>query len=51
MDAAGFVAAYEDLVAKARKGKLEVDDFRGTTVTLTNPGMIGTLHSVPRLMP
>ena len=51
MDAAGFVAAYEDLVAKAREGRLEVDDFRGTTVTLTNPGMIGTLHSVPRLMP
>ena len=43
--------AYEDLVAKAREGRLEVDDFRDTTVTLTNPGMIGTLHSVPRLMP
>ena len=51
MDAAGFVAAYETLVARAREGRLEVDDFRGTTVTLTNPGMIGTLHSVPRLMP
>ena len=51
MDAAGFVAAYEELVARARAGGLEVEDFRGTTVTLTNPGMIGTLHSVPRLMP
>ena len=51
MDVAGFIAAYEGLVAKARDGSLEVDDFRGTTVTLTNPGMIGTLHSVPRLMP
>ena len=51
LDLAGFVAAYEALVRKARDGKLEVEDFRGTTVTLTNPGMIGTLHSVPRLMP
>ncbi|WP_399521447.1 multifunctional oxoglutarate decarboxylase/oxoglutarate dehydrogenase thiamine pyrophosphate-binding subunit/dihydrolipoyllysine-residue succinyltransferase subunit [uncultured Actinomyces sp.] len=51
MDLAGFVAACEDLVRRAREGGLGVDDFRGTTVTLTNPGMIGTLHSVPRLMP
>ena len=51
LDLDGFVSAYEDLVARARTGRLEVEDFRGTTVTLTNPGMIGTLHSVPRLMP
>ena len=51
MDLAGFVRAYEGLVAKARDGRLELADFQGTTVTLTNPGMIGTLHSVPRLMP
>ena len=51
MDLSRFVEAYEGLVAKARQNKLELDDFRGTTVTLTNPGMIGTLHSVPRLMP
>ena len=51
MDLSRFVEAYEGLVAKARKNKLDLDDFRGTTVTLTNPGMIGTLHSVPRLMP
>ena len=51
MDLSGFVNAYEALVAKARENKLDLDDFRGTTVTLTNPGMIGTLHSVPRLMP
>ena len=51
MDLSRFVEAYEALVAKARKNKLDLDDFRGTTVTLTNPGMIGTLHSVPRLMP
>ena len=51
MDLSQFVKAYEVLVAKARENKLDLDDFRGTTVTLTNPGMIGTLHSVPRLMP
>ena len=51
MDLSQFVEAYEALVAKARENKLDLDDFRGTTVTLTNPGMIGTLHSVPRLMP
>ena len=51
MDLSRFVEAYEGLVAKARNNKLDLDDFRGTTVTLTNPGMIGTLHSVPRLMP
>ena len=51
MDLSQFVKAYEALVAKARENKLDLGDFRGTTVTLTNPGMIGTLHSVPRLMP
>ena len=51
MDLSRFVEAYEALVTKARENKLDLDDFRGTTVTLTNPGMIGTLHSVPRLMP
>ncbi|SPT53379.1 2-oxoglutarate decarboxylase [Actinomyces bovis] len=51
LDLAGFIAAYEDVVARSRTGALTVDDFKGTTVTLTNPGMIGTLHSVPRLMP
>ncbi|OFR60400.1 alpha-ketoglutarate decarboxylase [Actinomyces sp. HMSC075C01] len=51
MNLSQFVEAYEALVAKARENKLDLDDFRGTTVTLTNPGMIGTLHSVPRLMP
>ena len=45
-----FVAAYEDLVRRARGGKLEVEDFTGTTISLTNPGTIGTVHSVPRLM-
>ena len=45
-----FLAAYEELVAKARANKLTADDFAGTTISLTNPGGIGTEHSVPRLM-
>ncbi|WP_407669368.1 multifunctional oxoglutarate decarboxylase/oxoglutarate dehydrogenase thiamine pyrophosphate-binding subunit/dihydrolipoyllysine-residue succinyltransferase subunit [Ornithinimicrobium avium] len=45
-----FWSAYEKVVRKARDGKLTVEDFQGTTISLTNPGGIGTLHSVPRLM-
>jgi multifunctional 2-oxoglutarate metabolism enzyme len=45
-----FLAAYEDVVARARANKLTADDFKGTTISLTNPGGIGTEHSVPRLM-
>ena len=45
-----FVAAYDDIVARARNNKLAVDEFQGTTVSITNPGMIGTQLSVPRLM-
>jgi 2-oxoglutarate decarboxylase len=48
---AEFLNAYEDLVKKARDNKLTADDFAGSTVSLTNPGGIGTVHSVPRLMP
>ncbi|WP_298251516.1 multifunctional oxoglutarate decarboxylase/oxoglutarate dehydrogenase thiamine pyrophosphate-binding subunit/dihydrolipoyllysine-residue succinyltransferase subunit [uncultured Arthrobacter sp.] len=44
-----FWTAYEELVKKARSGKLGADDYAGTTVSLTNPGGIGTVHSVPRL--
>ncbi|MCO1580098.1 multifunctional oxoglutarate decarboxylase/oxoglutarate dehydrogenase thiamine pyrophosphate-binding subunit/dihydrolipoyllysine-residue succinyltransferase subunit [Crossiella sp. SN42] len=44
-----FWQAYEDLIRKARGGKLGNDDFTGTTISLTNPGTIGTNHSVPRL--
>ena len=51
LDLAGFIDAYDALVVRARKGQLTVDDFKDTTATLTNPGMIGTLNSVPRLMP
>jgi 2-oxoglutarate dehydrogenase E1 component len=50
MDFSHFWSAYEDMVKKARDGKLTVEDFQGTTLTLTNPGTIGTNHSVPRLM-
>jgi 2-oxoglutarate dehydrogenase E1 component len=51
MDFRQFWVAYEEVVRKARAGKLGVDDFAGTTISLTNPGTIGTVHSVPRLMP
>ncbi|WP_029253171.1 multifunctional oxoglutarate decarboxylase/oxoglutarate dehydrogenase thiamine pyrophosphate-binding subunit/dihydrolipoyllysine-residue succinyltransferase subunit [Paraoerskovia marina] len=51
LDFAQFWTAYEDLVRKARGSKLTVADFQGTTISLTNPGGIGTVHSVPRLMP
>ncbi|HRD59664.1 MAG TPA: multifunctional oxoglutarate decarboxylase/oxoglutarate dehydrogenase thiamine pyrophosphate-binding subunit/dihydrolipoyllysine-residue succinyltransferase subunit, partial [Nocardioides sp.] len=50
MDFAAFWTAYEDVVRKARDNKLTVEDFQGTTISLTNPGGIGTSHSVPRLM-
>jgi len=50
MDFAHFWTAYEDVVRKARTNKLTVEDFQGTTISLTNPGGIGTVHSVPRLM-
>jgi len=50
MDFASFWNAYEDIIRRARAGKLGVDDFAGTTISLTNPGTIGTNHSVPRLM-
>ncbi|MET9546007.1 multifunctional oxoglutarate decarboxylase/oxoglutarate dehydrogenase thiamine pyrophosphate-binding subunit/dihydrolipoyllysine-residue succinyltransferase subunit [Streptomyces sp. NPDC006627] len=46
-----FWQAYEDIVRRARDGKLGMDDFTGVTVSLTNPGGLGTVHSVPRLMP
>lgn len=46
---AEFVTEYEKLVKKARDNKLTAEDFAGTTISLTNPGGIGTVHSVPRL--
>lgn len=46
-----FIGAYEDIVRRARDGKLTAEDFSGVTISLTNPGTLGTVHSVPRLMP
>jgi 2-oxoglutarate decarboxylase len=50
MNFAGFFAAYNETVKKARDGKLEIADFQGTTISLTNPGTLGTISSNPRLM-
>jgi multifunctional 2-oxoglutarate metabolism enzyme len=51
LDFAGFHAAYEEIIRKVKTNKLTVADFQGATITLTNPGTIGTVQSVPRLMP
>lgn len=45
-----FLKAYDDVIARAREGKLQISDFQGTTISLTNPGTIGTVASTPRLM-
>src|SRR6267143_6303840 len=45
-----FLATYDDVVKRAREGKLQIADFQGTTISLTNPGTIGTVSSTPRLM-
>src|SRR5438445_1837346 len=45
-----FLGAYDDVVSRARKGKLQISDFQGTTISLTNPGTLGTAASTPRLM-
>ncbi|CAN5783067.1 multifunctional oxoglutarate decarboxylase/oxoglutarate dehydrogenase thiamine pyrophosphate-binding subunit/dihydrolipoyllysine-residue succinyltransferase subunit [soil metagenome] len=50
MSFAEFFDAYNAVVSKARDGKLEIADFQGTTISLTNPGTIGTVASNPRLM-
>ncbi len=50
LDFAQFVSAYEAVIKKARGGSLTVEDFAGTTMSITNPGTIGTVHSVPRLV-
>jgi multifunctional 2-oxoglutarate metabolism enzyme len=50
LDFAQFWASYEETVRKARSGTLTVEDYAGTTVSLTNPGTLGTVHSVPRLV-
>ncbi|MDZ4798522.1 MAG: multifunctional oxoglutarate decarboxylase/oxoglutarate dehydrogenase thiamine pyrophosphate-binding subunit/dihydrolipoyllysine-residue succinyltransferase subunit [Bryobacteraceae bacterium] len=45
-----FLAAFDDVVARARTAKLMPNDFAATTISLTNPGTVGTYGSVPRLM-
>jgi 2-oxoglutarate decarboxylase len=50
MGFAEFLVAYEDVVARGRANKLTAADYAGNTISLTNPGGIGTEHSVPRLM-
>ncbi|MDQ3135277.1 MAG: multifunctional oxoglutarate decarboxylase/oxoglutarate dehydrogenase thiamine pyrophosphate-binding subunit/dihydrolipoyllysine-residue succinyltransferase subunit, partial [Acidobacteriota bacterium] len=47
---ADFLNAYDDVVKRARDGKLGLPDFQDTTISLTNPGTIGTVASTPRLM-
>ncbi|MEO6955214.1 MAG: multifunctional oxoglutarate decarboxylase/oxoglutarate dehydrogenase thiamine pyrophosphate-binding subunit/dihydrolipoyllysine-residue succinyltransferase subunit [Antricoccus sp.] len=49
MDFGQFHAAYEDVVRRARNNKLTLEDYAGVTISLTNPGTVGTNHSVPRL--
>ena len=50
LDFSSFHTRYEELITKTRENKLTADDFQGTTITLTNPGGIGTVASVPRLL-
>ncbi len=45
-----FVNSFNDLITRARNGNLELSDYQGTTISITNPGMLGTVQSVPRLM-
>ncbi len=51
LDFQQFVAAFDDTIRRARTAKLAVTDFEGTTISLTNPGTVGTVASIPRLMP
>jgi len=51
LDFAAYLGAFDDLVTRARSGKLSPADMQGTTISLTNPGTVGTMSSSPRLMP
>ncbi len=51
MDFSQWIQAYEDLITKVRNNKIGIDDLMGATISITNPGTIGTVQSVPRLMP
>jgi 2-oxoglutarate decarboxylase len=50
LDFASYVAAFDDVIRRARKGKLTPADFQGATISMTNPGTVGTMGSIPRLM-
>jgi multifunctional 2-oxoglutarate metabolism enzyme len=50
LDFAGFHSYYEELITKTRENSLTADDFQGTNISLTNPGGLGTVASVPRLL-
>src|SRR6202012_145101 len=50
LDFSSFHSAFEDLIAKTRENKLTTDDYQGTNISLTNPGGIATVASVPRLL-
>jgi len=50
LDFQRYVTAFDDLVSRARGGKLTAEDFQGTTISITNPGTVGTMQSTPRLM-
>ena len=45
-----YLAAFDDVVTRARSNRLTPADFQGTTISLTNPGVVGTMASNPRLM-
>jgi 2-oxoglutarate dehydrogenase E1 component len=50
LDFQQYVTAFDDLVSRARSGRLTPEDFQGTTISITNPGTVGTMQSIPRLM-
>lgn len=50
LDFGSFFAAYNELIRRVNSGAITPDDFSGTTATITNPGMIGTVFSIARLM-
>ena len=51
LDFSGFLVAYDEIIRKVKANKLTIADFQGANVSITNPGTIGTVQSVPRLMP
>lgn len=50
MNFSDFRKAYDDVIKRSRTGRIEPSDFQGTTISLTNPGTVGTVSSIPRLM-